>query len=193
MADQGGVWRQARPKKPQSIYNSPELITQFTPEQKATLAKLSRKWRDYTLSNQPIDRSLVSAIICAAYRAVAHTQYINALLEKPRILFFDPPDAACQELLKQWMIQKQIEQRKSEQRILIERKLWDRVLRYHGISEEIDPALREQHYNQRPSLTWSHVWERMEQKLYGEYSANYWANPPTPFTIFSVRSKCEQR
>jgi hypothetical protein len=177
LANQGGVWRQVRPKKPELNYNPPKLITQLTPAQEATLAKLRRKWRNYTLSNTPIDRSLVSIMICAAYKGVAHTQYTRDLVEKPKILFFDTPDAACQELLKQWMLQKQRDEHKREKRIVVERKIWNGILRHRGIPEEIDPVLRQRHYDQPPGFTWSQIWERMEQKLYEDYAANYWGKP----------------
>lgn len=184
LANQGGIWRQVRPKKIQLSFHPPDRIIQLTPDQQLFLERSREKWRSYTLSNKPIDRPFVSQIIHAAYRGLTHTQAIHDQSSKPTILFFDTPELACPELLRQWITQKQIEERKRERRHIVQRKLWDDILMHRGIPEELDPFLKQQHYQEPPSFTWKEVWEGVEERLYQEYMKNYWGRSSNTLPYF---------
>ena len=62
----------------------------LTPEQEALISTYQEKWRSLELKKGPIDRERAAAAVKAAYAAIG--------AEEPKILFYDSPSAALDEI-----------------------------------------------------------------------------------------------
>ena len=67
------------------------MIDKLTPEQEALIPVYREKWRAIALSTEPIDRDKAADAVKGIYAAIGQ--------EEPKIIFFDSPHAAHQNLL----------------------------------------------------------------------------------------------